>query len=127
MTISYTYTLKDATSSPTTTAVIRYPTEETAYPNIAKAFTKYQLSDGSYAYDCPTYSTKRRWEMEVITEDTSDNLLANLNTLYNLNTTLYLDEDALIVSNNISVFFEEFQPIYQTGNWYIYRVILQEL
>lgn len=127
MPTTYTLTLKDATTGGTTSAVIRYPTEETSYPKFPKVFTRYQLSDGSYAYDCPTYSTKRRWELEIIRDQAGDALLTKLKTLFDLNTTLYLDEDALVIESNIDVFFEEFEATYQVGDWYVYRVVLQEL
>jgi len=122
---AYTITLHNSGS--TTSAVIRYPTEETSYPKFPKIFTKYQLSDGSFSYDTPTYSTKRRWEMEIIRDDSGDDLLTNLKTLFDLNETLYLDEDALVIESDIEVFFEAFEPTYQIGDWYIYRVALQEL
>jgi hypothetical protein len=122
---TYTLTLHNAGS--TISAVIRYPTEETSYPKLPKTYTKYKLKDGSYSYDVPTYATKRQWELDVIREDSGDDLITKLNQLYALNETLYLDEDALISENDIEVYFEDFQPIYNIGNWYDYKVVLQEL
>lgn len=122
-----TYTLTLHNSGSTISATIRYPTENTAYPKFPKTFTKYQLSDGSFAYDTRTIASKRRWELEIIRDDAGDALLTKLKQLYDLNTTLYLDEDALVIESDIEVFFEEFEAIYQVGDWYIYRVVLQEL
>jgi hypothetical protein len=124
MTASYTLTLKN--SGATIQAVIRYSGQST-YPRMEKTFTKHQLADGSYAYDYPSNAVKRRWELEIDGEDTADSLLSNLVALFALKENLILDEDALIVEGNINVHFEEFYPTYQVADYYIYKVVLQEV
>jgi len=119
-----TYTLRNATN--TITAVIRYPTDETAYPLIEKTFTKQRLVSGNYIYDYPVFAEKRTWNLRVIREDAGDDLLNNLKQLHDLKEVLYLDENALIIENNIEVVFEEFQPIFRLPNQYDYVVVLQE-
>jgi hypothetical protein len=120
-----TLTLKDSTG--TITAVMRYPTDDTAYPIYEKNYTKERLASGDYVYDYPLNAEKRRWEMMIIREDSGDNLITNLKTLFNLKEELLLDENALIIENNITVAFEEFQPIFRGVGIYDYRVILQEI
>lgn len=120
-----TLTLKNLSNS--ITAVMRYPTDETAYPKHDKTYTKQKLLSGSYTYDYPLYAEKRIWNYMIIREDVGDNLLTNLKALFDLKETLYLDENALIVENNIPVVFEEFQPIFRLPNQYDYQVTLQEV
>lgn len=120
-----TLTLKDSTG--TYTAVIRYPTDDTAYPIYEKNFTKERLANGDHTYDYPLNAEKRRWDMMVIREASGDNLITNLKTLFDLKEELLLDENALIVENNIPVVFEEFQPIFRGVNMYDYKVVLQEV
>jgi hypothetical protein len=125
MTPTYTLTLRNATSS--IQAVIRYPTGASAYPKKPKDFTAHKLYDGSRAYDYPANPIKRRWELDIVAEDTSDALLTNLNALFALTEALKLDEDALIVESGINVVFESFEAIYQVGTIYNYRIVLQEI
>lgn len=120
-----TLTLKNSTG--TITAVMRYPTDATAYPLYEKTFTKERLASGDYVYDYPINPIKRKWDMMIIREDSGDNLITNLKTLYDLKETLLLDENALIVENNIPVAFEDFQPIFRGVNMYDYKVVLQEV
>ncbi len=121
---TYVSTLKNSTGS--IQATIRYPMEEGAYPIKDKDLTKYKLANGNFAYDEPSNSVKRRWEFEVVREDSGDDLITKLNQLFDLKETLLLDEDALVQESGISVKFEKFQPTYHVGNWYTYQVVLQE-
>lgn len=120
-----TLTLKNSTGS--ITAVMRYPTDESAFPKYEKIYTKERLASGNYVYDYPLNNIKRRWELTIIREDVGDNLISNLLTLYELKETLLLDENALIIENNIPVVFEDYQPMYRGVNMYDYKVILQEV
>ena len=122
-----TLTLKN--SALTTIATIRYPMGASGYPLYQKTFTKYQLADGSFAYDMPTNVTKRRWDITIDSEDTGDLLLTKLKTLFDLNETLILDIDIDVYNINesgISVVFEEFRPIPVIGSIFQYQVVLQE-
>jgi hypothetical protein len=120
-----TLTLKNSTGA--TTAVMRYPTDDTAYPIYEKNFTKERLANGDYVYDYPLNQEKRTWDMMIIREDAGDNLITNLKTLFDLKEELLLDENALIIENNIPVVFELFQPIFRGVNMYDYHVVLQEV
>jgi len=123
--MSETITLKNSAGS--ITAVMRYPTDDTAFPVYEKNFTKDRLANGDYVYDYPLNAEKRRWEFMIIREDSGDNLLTNLKTLFDLKEELLLDEAALLMENNIPVVFEEFQPIFRLPNQYDYKVVLQEI
>jgi hypothetical protein len=120
-----TLTLKNSTG--TITAVMRYPTDESAYPKYEKTYTKSRLASGDYTYDYPINNIKRVWDMTIIREDVGDNLITNLKTLFDLKESLLLDENALVIENNIAVVFEDFQPIFRGVNMYDYRVVLQEI
>jgi hypothetical protein len=125
MTPTYTLTLKDTAA--TITAVMRYITPDSGYPQMPKNFTRLELANGNYAYEYSSNAVKRRWTLDIKGEDSSDLLLTNLKALYDLKESLLLDEDALLVVSNISVVFEEFQPINVSGTLYYYRVVLQEI
>lgn len=123
-----TLTLRNAAS--TINAVIKYPQSETAYPLYEKNFTKYQLSDGTFAYDLPTTFNKRKWDITIKYEDASDLLLTNLKTLWDLGISLKLDVDIAAYNLSISgldVMFEDFRAIPLVGSVFNYQVSLQEL
>lgn len=123
-----TITLKNSGS--TITATLRYPMEGSGYPLFEKNFTKERLADGSFVYDYPEYEIKRRWEMTIDCENVGDDLLTNLNSLFALSETLYLDIDVDAyeqVESNIPVAFEGFRVIPIVGDIFNYELAIQEL
>lgn len=123
MTVSKTLTLSNTAG--TIEATLRYVDNPTAYPKDVPSYTEQVLQDGSHTFDVAAYSHKRVWDLLIKAEDTGDDLLSKLNSLKY--TECLLTEDALIVEEDIPVFFKEFEANYQVGIYYTYRVVLQEL
>lgn len=123
MTVSKTMILKN--TAETIEATMRYISNPTAYPKDVPSYTEQVLADGTHAFDVSAYPHKRRWDLIIQAEDTGDDLLSKLNSLKY--TECLFTEDALVVEEDIPVFFRDFEANYQVGIYYTYRVGLQEL